>query len=294
MLLTVFTPVYNRADLLPRLYHSLLAQTDQRFEWLIVDDGSADDPETLVYSWQAENRLTIRFIRQENGGKHRAWNTGVEYASGTLFYCVDSDDLVPPDCVKQILSCSEQVSVPHCMGLVANKQDFSENPLGKPFPKDLKYTSLFHLSAVIGSTGERALIYKTALLRQNLFPTVPGERFMTECVLYDALDCTGGTLFILDQTLALCAYQADGLSKNAYRLMLENPTGYKAYYCRRIDMAPTVRLRIGYLIRYHAFSYLSGSTLFPYAGRHRFLFYLTAPLGFGASLYYKFKKELHA
>ncbi|MDO5573195.1 MAG: glycosyltransferase, partial [bacterium] len=42
MLLTVFTPTYNRRELLGRVYQSLLAQTDLNFIWLIVDDGSTD------------------------------------------------------------------------------------------------------------------------------------------------------------------------------------------------------------------------------------------------------------
>ena len=41
--ITVFTPVYNRADTLPRLYESLKRQTDQSFVWIIVNDGSTDD-----------------------------------------------------------------------------------------------------------------------------------------------------------------------------------------------------------------------------------------------------------
>lgn len=44
-LLTIFTPTYNRINELERLYSSLISQTDFRFEWLIVDDGSTDDTE---------------------------------------------------------------------------------------------------------------------------------------------------------------------------------------------------------------------------------------------------------
>ena len=48
MLITVFTPTYNRAHLLPRLYDSLCKQTFKDFEWLIVDDGSVDDTTSVV------------------------------------------------------------------------------------------------------------------------------------------------------------------------------------------------------------------------------------------------------
>ena len=48
MLITVFTPTYNRADLLPRLYESLQEQNNNNFEWLIVDDGSTDNTKKVI------------------------------------------------------------------------------------------------------------------------------------------------------------------------------------------------------------------------------------------------------
>ena len=49
--LTVFTPSYNRADLLPRGYEALLRQTSHDFCWIIIDDGSKDNTRELVRSW---------------------------------------------------------------------------------------------------------------------------------------------------------------------------------------------------------------------------------------------------
>lgn len=85
-LVTVFTPVYNRKNLIGNLYQSLLSQTYKNFEWIIVDDGSTDDIDEIIKSYQNEDRILIRFIKQENGGKHRAINNGVLHAKGELFY----------------------------------------------------------------------------------------------------------------------------------------------------------------------------------------------------------------
>ena len=52
-MLTIFTPTFNRT--LPRLYESLLKQTDHNFEWLIVDDGSKDDTEEIVKTFSEEH-----------------------------------------------------------------------------------------------------------------------------------------------------------------------------------------------------------------------------------------------
>ena len=57
--LTVFTPTYNREELLPRLYHSLCMQTNMNFEWIVVDDGSTDNTEKLIKTWIDENVINI-------------------------------------------------------------------------------------------------------------------------------------------------------------------------------------------------------------------------------------------
>src|SRR5690554_1988606 len=94
--ITVFTPTYNRAHTLPRLYQSLLDQIFRDFEWLIVDDGSTDGTKELVEGWIAEAAIQIRYIYQPNGGKHTAFNRGVREARSPLFASIDSDDMGLP------------------------------------------------------------------------------------------------------------------------------------------------------------------------------------------------------
>lgn len=59
-LFTVFTPTYNRAHTLHRVYNSLKVQTYRDFEWLIIDDGSTDNTHELIEQWQAEKQFSIR------------------------------------------------------------------------------------------------------------------------------------------------------------------------------------------------------------------------------------------
>ena len=90
--ITVYTPTYNRAYRLPDLYESLLRQTDRRFEWLIVDDGSTDDTKELVATWIQEQKIPIRYFFQENKGKQEACNWAHSLLETELHTCVDSDD----------------------------------------------------------------------------------------------------------------------------------------------------------------------------------------------------------
>jgi len=92
MKFTVFTPTFNRKNLLEKLYKSLQNQTFRDFEWLIVDDGSTDGTDEKVKEFINENKLNIRYFYTENGGKQRAYNFAVQKAEGELFICLDSDD----------------------------------------------------------------------------------------------------------------------------------------------------------------------------------------------------------
>src|SRR5260370_42664596 len=82
---TVFTPTYNRAHTLHRVYDSLRAQTLRDFEWLVVDDGSTDDTPGLITQWTKATDFPIRYFKQGRSGKHFAHNLAVREARGKMF-----------------------------------------------------------------------------------------------------------------------------------------------------------------------------------------------------------------
>ena len=85
-MITVFTPTYNREKLLIRLYSSLCKQKYKNFEWIIVDDGSTDQTENKVKKFLTENKIKkIRYFKQQNSGKHVAFNMAIEKSKGELF-----------------------------------------------------------------------------------------------------------------------------------------------------------------------------------------------------------------
>src|SRR5271166_5416911 len=90
---SVVIPVYNRADVLENALRSVLAQTCQDFEIVVIDDGSTDDPASVV------DRLgdtRIRLIRQDNRGGGAARNRGMDEARGKFVALLDSDDTFLP------------------------------------------------------------------------------------------------------------------------------------------------------------------------------------------------------
>lgn len=92
-LFSVVLPVYNRASLLGIALRSVLAQTEQDFEIIVIDDGSNDNPLRVV---EAINDPRIVFLRQENRGGGAARNTGIDKARGRFVAFLDSDDVYLP------------------------------------------------------------------------------------------------------------------------------------------------------------------------------------------------------
>ena len=134
MILTIFTPTYNRQDKLSRVYESLRCQNSALFEWLIVDDGSEDSTEKLVDSFIKEKKIPIKYIKQNNGGKHVAYNTALNYAEGEYFFCVDSDDWIEDDFIDKF---NEEILSMAGDGYIAYKIDSYGKLLSDEFPKQL-------------------------------------------------------------------------------------------------------------------------------------------------------------
>lgn len=97
---TVFTPAFDRAHTLYRVYGSLSTQTFQDFEWLVVDNGATDITNELIKKWRRNAPFSIRYLRQKNIGKHAAFNRGVQEAQGELFLVLDSDDRCTPGALE--------------------------------------------------------------------------------------------------------------------------------------------------------------------------------------------------
>ncbi len=290
-MITVFTPTYNRAELLVRLYNSLKTQkSSQLFEWLIVDDGSTDATKETVDRMISENELNITYIYQKNAGKYRAFNTGIENAHGDLFFCIDSDDYAAENMIDNIIKASEKIKENDIAGIIALKSNTVGKLLSDEFPESIQYADTYSLSQKEHCRGEWSLVYKTSILRSTMFPDVGAEKFVTESVLYDKIARTY-KMYLLNKVLTICEYQDNGLTQSIFSTMLDNPTGYKIYYINRIDMALCLKERIGYAVRYNAFRLISDDRKYKYCGKHRLLVISAFPLGVMLKIYYFAKKK---
>lgn len=231
MLITIFTPTYNRAHTLERLYQSLKNQTTADFEWLIVDDGSTDNTESLISGYIAEKVIPIQYIKTENRGKSSAVNTGVRHAGGELFFIVDSDDYIMPTAIKQICKSWDMLDSKELYaGLCFRKENYStQKIIGHPFPKhELKSNSL-EMAYKYGIMEDKAEVFATEVLKKYPFPSIPGEKFVPEAYIWNKI-AEKYSLYYVDESIYMCDYLEDGYSKNFKKNLQNNPEGFLLYY----------------------------------------------------------------
>ena len=256
MYLTIFTPAYNRAGTLIRLYDSLLQQTNRNFEWLIVDDGSVDNTRKLVDKWIEEEYIPIRYYYQKNAGKMAAHNKGVELANGELFLCVDSDDLLTCNCVDRIINTWSDISG-KAIGILAYKKQLNGESTTTIKDKRLKFSTLKDAYDYHGLSGDTMLVFDSKIIKKYRFPSFQGEKFIPEGYLYDLLD-QEGKLFFLHEPLYICEYQQDGYTKNIASLLKNNPCGYMAFINQRLRRDIRFKHRFLDTIRYIAMAIATG------------------------------------
>ena len=92
-LVSVIVPAYNNAHFLPAAIDSILNQTFDNFELIVVDDGSTDNTQAVLAGFGDR----LRYVRKANGGPSSARNLGIQMARGQLIAFQDADDLWLPE-----------------------------------------------------------------------------------------------------------------------------------------------------------------------------------------------------
>lgn len=248
--LCIFTPTYNRAYCLSDLFESLCRQTTMRFEWLIVDDGSTDNTQELVNSFQTKGQFPITYIKQDNGGKQRAFNTGVQHCKSELFMCVDSDDTVPADMVITILDkWSEVHNDPTIAGVIGMDGKDAATPLETSFPQGLQFTTMWDLYYKHHHKGDVAVAHRIDILKQYPFDVAPNEKFIAETYVFHQID-QHYKLAVIPKILIIANYRNDGYSANVRKVTRENPVGYMKLKRMYVEYADTWWLRFYETILY--------------------------------------------
>jgi len=241
MRFTVLTPTYDRAHTLEGVYRSLCAQTFRDFEWLVIDDGSADGTQELVSSWKSF--FPIRYTWKPNGGKHTAVNVGAEQAAGEFVLIMDSDDRCVPQALERFDYRWRQIPTP---GHFAFLTALCYGPdgatiLGSRLPQE--WVDVFTLRDMLRLTNaERWGIVRTDVLRKFPYPVFKNERDMLEGVVWNRIMRQYAARFF-DEALRIYAFTPGSLSNCGDRRRF-NPKGAVVYHAELALARVPLKMRI--------------------------------------------------
>ena len=226
--LTVFTPAYNRADLLPRCFESMKRQSSKDFIWMIIDDGSTDTTRSLVEGWMQEQLdFQIVYYYKENGGLHTAYNEAIAHIETDLCVCIDSDDFMPDDAVERILDFWQAHGSDQVAGIVGLDYDLDGQIIGDPLPNQ-KTINLIDL--LVGRypivNGDRTNVIRTELYKKYApMKVFPGEKNFNPHYMHLQISREYDFL-VLNENLRFVDYQPGGMSASMWKQYRNSPRSF--------------------------------------------------------------------
>ena len=271
-MITVFTPTYNRGNLLNRLYQSLCKQKNKEFEWIIVDDGSTDETSCvrkMIQDKHACEDFPIHYYKKENGGKHTAVNMGVQKANGELFFIADSDDILPSNALQTVAEVWEQTKYDNSIGGICGLDgDINDGSIiGTGFPKEVHLLNIelsnhINIGYIDATTrdvrfklkvdGDMKEVFRTSVLREFPFPEIRGERFCPEVLIWNRI-ASKYKLRHINKIIYLVEYQQEGITSAITRSRMDSPIATTMTYAEMLRYDIPLKIKIKSAINYWRF-----------------------------------------
>lgn len=286
-LLTIFTPAYNRAHTLPRLFESLTKQTSKNFIWLVVDDGSTDDTESWINKWRAQTSdFTISYIKQDNQGMHGAHNAAYRNITTPLNTCIDSDDYMPHNAVALIEQTWQQMDKEKYAGIIGLDEDTAGKIIGTRFTTPTTTLEDFYLS---GGKGDKKLVYCTEVI--NNYPEYPlfeGEKYVGLGYKYLMID-KDFELITINEPLVTVDYQLDGSSNTMFKQYRKHPKGFAFIRKSAMVLSKSPKRRFIEAIHYVSASIFGKNLNFIQESPRKILTIAAIPFGIALNFYIRLK-----
>ena len=230
--ITILTATYNRKNFLKRLYESLVNQSIRDFEWVIIDDGSVDGTEQLVDEFIRDGKIYIKYFYKKNGGKHTAINLGVDNCEGEYIFLVDSDDFLPRNSIQIIIEKINFIknldNYSQICGICGDKQDIHRSKFSTN-TKEEYIGNYLDFRYKLNIKGDKAEVFKTAILREFKFPEFQGEKFCPEALIWNRIAMKYDMLFIKN-IIYFCEYQDGGLTSKIVEIRRKSSKATLLYY----------------------------------------------------------------
>lgn len=225
-MITILTPTYNRCHTLTTAYNSLVTQTNKDFEWLVIDDGSTDNTKKLIEKFKQEKKIKIRYFYKVNGGKHTALNDGTNKAKGDLILILDSDDYLTDNAVELAYKYwNKYQNNPNICGMTFLRK--LKNPIYKEKLFKECVSNMIDFKYNQGILADMCEVMRTDVLKKYPYPTFNNERFLSEVIVTGEIAKKYDTAYIPIE-IYHTEYLSDGLSRNWFKLVVNNPQGARA------------------------------------------------------------------
>ncbi len=171
-LISVIVPVYNVEKYLDKCIQSIVSQTYENLEIILVDDGSPDNCPKMCDDWTAADSR-IKVIHKQNGGPSSSRNAGIENSKGSYIAFMDSDDYAEPDMIEFLhsLITSGDYDVARCGAIIDDLINNQSSQIG-----DGKRFAPSHNDSIIGLMNGGELhgvlwnkLYKVSVVKEIKF-----------------------------------------------------------------------------------------------------------------------------
>ena len=294
-ILTVFTPAYNRADLLTRCYESMCKQTNKNFIWMIVDDGSTDNTREISESWVKNTKdFQVIYIYKENGGLHTAYNTAIANIDTELCVCIDSDDFMPNNAVGMILDFWEKNGSDKYAGIVGLDFDMDGNVIGDMLP-DIKSVNLIGLFTGKYNivNGDRTNVVRTELYKKYApMKVFKGEKNFNPHYMHLQISEEYDFL-VLNENLRFVDYQETGMTNSMLKQYRSSPNSFAEIRKLYLSFKDTsLKFKIKHSIHLASSCILAKKTMSSIKDNpYKLLSVIALPFGFALSILIKAKTK---
>ena len=232
MKLSILTATYNRANILEKLYRSIINNLiiEMDVEWLIMDDGSSDDTKKILEKFVDYGNLKVKSFHQDNQGKMQAINNLMEYVTGDLVIECDDDDYFVDNSFNIIYEkCRILTEDENLYALVFLKNEGKNKLSGNQFAFEDKYTTMFDLYFKYDIIGEKVIVYNAEIRKKYKYILEKNEKFCTEARLHFKMDLNY-KVKCFNSVIEEGEYLKDGYTRNIRNTFIRYPFGYYHYF----------------------------------------------------------------
>lgn len=283
-LLSICIPTYNRINLLLRLIKSLQPNLNDKYEIVICDDGSTDGTDQVIEKILKENKLKLKYKKIEHSGRPKALKEAILLSNGK--YIIISDD----DIYFDKLKFKEAINIIEKKSKILNQNNIGglnflcknnkDKIIGTKFPTISSKYSLIDLRYLHDVKGDKCEIYKSELIKKNLYELIENETRIPTIYLQAKMH---QYLFLcFNEPIKIVSYYKDGMTKNIMRYKLNSPNYTYITYLELYKIKNNKKNFIKYFflsINYCRFYLHSDKTYRVKIKKKNYLYYLSFIIG---------------